>query len=213
LGQRLEVNPSDLTWPITGHPKGMAIFPEIPFNTTFRFDQRLHEVPNSRQQMEQALDWLQAEARSSQDVRQRVLLYGMIGSYGRILGQLPMAKDVLQNAISLSQQVLNSQGLETVNLIRLAQVHQWEGQFATADRQLLKMVRRCEETPELQHYLDFAYHHVGKSKFDQASYAWALDCFEKALALQGQKGNGADRAQAAAMQLAIQTTRKRLRLR
>jgi tetratricopeptide (TPR) repeat protein len=190
----------------------MATFPEIPFNTTFRFDQQLHEVPNSRRQMEQAIDWLQAEARTSRDVRQRVLLYGMIGSYGRMVGQLSMAKDVLQNAISLSQGS-NYQGLETVNIIRLAAVHQWEGQFATADRQLLKMIRRCEEQPDLGHYLDFAYQHAGKSKFDQASYAWALECFEKALGLQGQKGNGADRAQVAAIQLAIQTTQKRLRLR
>jgi tetratricopeptide (TPR) repeat protein len=190
----------------------MAIFPKIPFNTTFRFDQQLREVPNSRREMEQAVDWLQAEADQSRDLRQRVLLYGMIGGYGRILGQLPLAKDVLQNAISLSQQVLNSRGLETVNIIRLAQVHQWEGQFATADRQLLKMIRRCEEQPELRHYLDFAYQHTGRSKFDQASYDWALDCFEKALALQGQKGNQADRGQVAAMQLAIQTTKKRLRL-
>jgi tetratricopeptide (TPR) repeat protein len=206
-------NPSDLTWPIKGHPKGMATFPEIPFNTTFRFDQQLHEVPNSRPQMVQAVDWLQVQARQSRDLRQRVLLYGMIGGYGRILGQLAMAKDVLQNAIGLSQQVLFDPGLAVANTVRLAQVHQWEGQFATADRQFLKMIRRCEETPELTHYLDFAYQQAGKSRFDQASYAWALEYFEKALLLQGQKGNGADRGQVAAMQLAIQTTQKRLKLR
>jgi hypothetical protein len=178
----------------------MATFPDIPFNTTFRYDPQLREVPNARPQMEQAVDWLQTEARGSRSLRRQVLLYGMIGGYGRILGQMAMAKDVLQNAISLSR-VLQDEGLETANTIRLAQVCQWEGHFATADRQFLKMIRRCEEAPALTHYLD------------QQSYAWALEYFEKALLLQGQKGNGADRGQVAAIQLAIRTTEKRLRRR
>jgi tetratricopeptide (TPR) repeat protein len=190
----------------------MATFPDIPFNTTFRYDPQLREVPNARPQMEQAVDWLQTEARGSRSMRRQVLLYGMIGGYGRILGQMTMAKDVLQNAISLSR-VLQDEGLETANTIRLAQVCQWEGHFATADRQFLKMIRRCEESPALTHYLDFAYQQAGKSKFDQQSYAWALEYFEKALLLQGQKGNGADRGQVAAIQLAIRTTEKRLRRR
>ena len=177
----------------------------IPFNVSYHFDENLHEVPNAPDDMKAAIAFLQDQLDQT-EATEKLTILGLIGSYSRILKEFETARGALNTAIALSQ-TLGSAQSELANQIRLAHVEQWHRNFENSDRTFAQIVDRCQNFPELSHYLDFAYQHAGKNFFDQSRYFEAYQLFEKALKLRQLKG---DSALIESTQLALDATRNRL---
>jgi len=162
---------------------------DIPFDVSFHFDDNLQEVANSPAEMQQAVEFLQSQLNdSANDKRQQISLLGLIGSYARILRDFSTAKLALTSALELCDYI-NDKNLKVINLIRLAHLYQWQLQYALSETLFEDAIAQCTNNPELELYLDFAYQHMGKCKFDQAQYEQAQFYFEKALELRKLKNN------------------------
>ena len=74
-------------------------------------------------------------------------------------------------------------------MIRLATVHQRQDRLADAEDLLLQCLGKINSNSSLLKYLDFAYQHLGKCKFESGNYPMALKYFESALALRLEKGD------------------------
>lgn len=161
---------------------------QIPFDVSYHFDEHLRDIPNNYDDMRLAVNWLLCEMENSPDVSLQQQLMGLIGVYSRMLGDLNTAHDYLQQALLLSEQ-LDDERSKTVTRIRLAHVYQWQKQYTMCDRLFAEEIHRCQTQPILKPYLDFAYQHAGKSKYDQGDYQTAYQYFLQALAIRQQKGN------------------------
>jgi len=177
-------------------------------DVSYRFDQRLREVPNDRAGMARAIAALEARlAAEVPDPIERTRALGTLGTYRRILGRLDGAEAALREAVALARRLGDGRAL-LVNELRLAHVLQWQERFAEADVRFAAAIARCEATPELTGLLSFALQHAGKSLFDQARYAEAAERFARALALREATG---DRELIASSRLALDATRAKLR--
>lgn len=162
---------------------------DIPFDVSFHFDDNLHEVPSSPASMRQAVKFLQSQLElNAFDTRKQIYLNGLIGSYARILRDFSTASVALTSALELCDSI-NDKSLKVINLIRLAHLYQWQQQYALSETLFEDAIAQCTNNPELESYLDFAYQHIGKCKFDQAQYEQAQFYFEKALELRKFKNN------------------------
>lgn len=161
---------------------------QIPFDVSYHFDEHLRDVPNNCEEMRLAVNWLISQQENSQDILKKQQLSGLIGVYSRMLGDLNTALDYLQQSLALSEQ-LQDECSKTVTRIRLAHVYQWQKQYTLCDRLLTAEIHRCQTQPILKPYLDFAYQHAGKSKYEQGDYQTAYQYFLQALAIRKQKGN------------------------
>jgi tetratricopeptide (TPR) repeat protein len=161
---------------------------QIPFDVSYHFDEHLRDVPNNADQMRLAVNWLICQQKNSLDVPVQQQLLGLIGVYSRMLGDLNSAHDYLQQSLALSEQ-LEDERSKTVTRIRLAHVYQWQKQYNLCDRLLVEEIYRCQTQPILKPYLDFAYQHAGKSKYEQGDYQTAYQYFLQALIIRQQKGN------------------------
>lgn len=178
---------------------------EIPFDVSFHFDDNLREVPNSPAQMQQAVEFLQFQLNNiDNDTRQKISLLGLIGSYARILHDFSTAKLALTSAFELSDSI-NDNRLKVINLVRLGHLYQWQLQYALSEILFEDAIAQCTNNPELKLYLDFAYQHMGKCKFDQAQYKQAQFYFEKALELRKLKN---DQSLIDSTQLALDTVKR-----
>lgn len=181
---------------------------DIPFDVSYYFDDNLHDTPNAPEEMRQAVALAQARvANDSHDQRERIRLLGLIGVYARMLRDFATAQTALTDAVALSDQ-LGDERLRVVNVIRLAHVYQWRQEFMTSEQLFAEAVACCKANSELAGYLDFAYQHLGKCKFDQARYDAAEQAFTQALDLRLRKG---DQALIESTQLALDVTRRRAR--
>lgn len=161
----------------------------IPFDVSFHFDNNLHDIPNAADDMRHAIEFLQAELIKHDDnVREQIYCLGLIGSYARMLHDLTVARQALNTAIELSS-LMGDDRLILVNRIRLAQVYQWEQRYDLSEALFEAVLNQCRNTPTLESYLDFAYQHIGKCRFDQAQYEAAKNYFEQALELRKRKGD------------------------
>jgi tetratricopeptide (TPR) repeat protein len=178
------------------------------FDVSFHIDEKLHEIPNNPEQMQQALDYLQEQLLNPNAVDERVQarLYGLIGVYARILGDFCQAREALMAAIALSKE-LKDVRLLALNLLRLAQVYQWQHQYELSDRLIEEALSYYTNNPTLSAYLDFAYQYAGKCKFEQQQYQKAHWYFEQALIIRQRRGNP---SLLKATQLVLELTRKRL---
>lgn len=177
----------------------------IPFDVSFHFNEQLREIPNSPEQMQRAVDFLQLQLENTtNNLRQQLYLYSVIGVYARILGNFQLAYTALTNAIALSEQ-LNDECLKMINELRLAHLYQWQQRYALSDRLFQELLERCSSNPKLEQYLDLVYQHAGKLKFDQGQYELAQHYFEQALALRWRKG---DRRLIKSTQFALKITQK-----
>lgn len=177
------------------------------FDVSFHLDERLHEVPNNPEQMEQALDYLRDQIDESEgDCFVQARLYGLIGVYARILGDFPQARSALLEAIALSKQLRNLR-LLSLNLLRLAQVYQWQQKYDLSDRLLEEAFGYYTNNATLSAYLDFAYQYAGKCKFEQQQYEQAQWYFEQALKIRASRGHT---SLFQATQLVLKITQKRL---
>lgn len=161
----------------------------IPFDVSYHFDANLHEVPNSRAGMQQAIAWLQMQLEQTTDQPERQLqILGLLGSYGRILHNFSLAKQALLTAIDLAESI-GSDCYKVINLIRLAHVYQWQHDYVVAEALFDSALVYCRTQPELSSYRDFVYQHWGKCKFDQAYFAEAQAYCEQAMELRLKKGD------------------------
>lgn len=161
----------------------------MPFDLSYKYDDNLREVPNAPHDLAAAVQFLEESVRDEPDLYERMKMLGRLGVYCRILNRLDSAERYINAAIAAAN-AMNDRVSRLTNLIRLAHVYQWQWQFALADRLLEQSIAVCENaTDALQSYVDMAYHHLGKSKFDQQDYAAAAQLFQKALDARESKGN------------------------
>lgn len=181
---------------------------DIPFNMEYHFDEHLHDVPDSSLEMTQGVRFLkqQLATRHANDP-DRLSILGLLGVYARMLGDLDAAEHYLTEAVALAAES-DARRAQTANRVRLAHVHQWQGDFERADELYEDIIRECESSADLDGYLDFACQHYGKSLFDQGRYAEAQALFQRALDLRAQSGNE-DLVEST--RLAMQAVRARLR--
>ena len=179
---------------------------ETPFDLSFHYDDNLHDVPNNVEEMRQAVTFWQAQLNQpGLETTERIRLLGRIGGYARTLRDLEQAEQALTTALELSKSIEN-QRFEAANSIKLAHVYQWQQRYAESEALFEAVIVFCQENAEAAPYLDFAYHHFGKCKFDQQKYAEALDYFEQALAIRLKKNKS---ELIASTELAIATTQSR----
>jgi tetratricopeptide (TPR) repeat protein len=159
------------------------------FNTAYHFDENLRDVPADRAGMEGAARHLETLLSSSDtQPRERLRDLGRLGVYLRILGNLDAAQESLKDAIALANE-LGDEKAALANRIRLGHVYQWQRRFAEADTVFAAVVEQCEQDMRFREYLDFAYQHYGKSKFDQGLYTEAEAFFRQALDIRQARGD------------------------
>ncbi|GET44208.1 tetratricopeptide repeat protein [Microseira wollei] len=180
---------------------------EIPFDVSYHFDDDLHDVPNNAAQMRQALTFLQSQLNERGiETKRQIQLLGLIGGYARMLKDFATARMALSSAVDLSE-LLGDQRLRIANLIRLAHVYQSQQEYRLSEELFEEAIASCKRDPDLGSYLDFAYQHAGKCKFDQQQYEEALYYFEQALSLRSSKG---DRSLIDSTQMAIDSVNRRV---
>lgn len=160
-----------------------------PFDLSYRFGDGLQDYPNNPGEVRQAVDYWQAQLdRPELEVRDRIQLLTRIGTYTRMLRDLDRAEEAHLTAIALAESI-DYLRFRTQNRIKLAHVYQWQQRYAESEAEFESAIATCQREPEVADYLDFAYQHFGKCKFDQQRWAEALHLFEQALELRHQKGN------------------------
>lgn len=105
-----------------------------------------------------------------------------------MLHNFPLAQKALTSALNLSRSI-GEEKLIVVNMIRLAHVYQWQQQYTKSEELFDEAIIFCQTKPEIYIYLDFAYQHLGKCKFDQKLYEQALYYFQQAKELRVKKGD------------------------
>jgi tetratricopeptide (TPR) repeat protein len=180
--------------------------PKTCFNTSYHFDENLRDVPDDRAGMISAARMLEGQLSLGEtDPHVRIKTLGTLGVYLRILGDLDGAQTRLEEAVTLAAQT-GDERAALVNTLRLAHVYQWQRRFEEADSLFAAVTDQCEHDPRFRQYLDFAYQHYGKSKFDQRLYAEAEALFKQALDIRLAKG---DESLVESSSLAWQTARRR----
>lgn len=188
-------------------PLAMAIaMLDAPFDLSYYFGDDLQDYPNNPAEMRQAVDYWQAQlARPELEIRDRIQLLTRIGTYGRMLRDLDRAEESHRAAIALAESIGHVR-FRTQNQIKLAHVYQWQQRYAESEAEFEGAIAICQNEPAVADFLDFAYQHFGKCKFDQQRYAKALQLFEQALALRHKKRN---QELIDSTELAIATTQSR----
>ena len=161
---------------------------EIPFDASYHIGEDLRERPNDATQMRYALSWLQSQLEAETDSYRHIKLLGLMGSYARILKLLSIAQQHISEAIEQSRIIQDSR-LETINRIRLAHIYHWQEHYLESEALFEKAIASCQRSAELSEYLDFAYQHAGKCKYDQRQYEAALSYFEEARSLRIKKAD------------------------
>jgi tetratricopeptide (TPR) repeat protein len=176
------------------------------FDVSYRFDERLREVPNDREALARATAALEDRlASGTMDARGRARALGVLGGYRRLLGRLDDAAASLHEAVAVAGE-LGDERLLLTNRLRLAHVFQWQRRFAEADVLFASVVAGCEGHPDRDGLLAFALQHAGKSLFDQERYAEAAARFARAVALREAAG---DAELIASSRIALDTARAR----
>ena len=180
---------------------------KISFDVSYHFDYRLHDIPNSPAQMQQAVNFLQSEFnKSSHDLNQQIYLAGLIGVYARMLHNFKTSEQALNTALQLCDRI-EDRRFKIANSIRIAHLYQWHQQYELSEALFDEILKQCKSDSNLTSYLDFAYQHVGKCKFDRDKYEEARHCFDLALELRQQKG---DRSLIDSTKLALKVVQQRL---
>ena len=152
---------------------------DVPFDISYRFDDRLRDVLNSPTEAKQAIVWLQSQLEVIPDRHEQIQILGLMGGLLRLLGELSSAQKYLALAVEQSDSIGDIR-LKMANLIRLAHVYQWQENYAASEAIFNDVIVSCQQNLELKEYLDFAYQHAGKCKFDQRQYEKALAYFNRA---------------------------------
>jgi tetratricopeptide (TPR) repeat protein len=160
---------------------------DIPFDVSYHFNENLQDVPNNPAEMKHAMTFLLDKLDGEEiETRERIQFLGLVGGYARMLKDFATAQQILTSAIELSE-LLGDKRLKTANMIRLAHVCQWRQDYALSEEIFKEVITDCQRDLDLASYLDFAYQHMGKCKFDQHQYKEAQHYFEQALVIRKNK--------------------------
>ncbi len=163
---------------------------DIPFNMEFSMDSILRERADDSVQMRKGVSFLKEKLEEEKDELKLASILSLIGGFERILIELSESEKTYHLALEKYKEA----GRKALGLgvkLRLAVTHQWKKEFDKADNIFLGAISRLEKTeaPKLQHYLNFAYQHYGKSLFEQERFGVALDNFVLALELRLAQGD------------------------
>ncbi|MNJ94750.1 Tetratricopeptide repeat protein [compost metagenome] len=178
----------------------------------FSYDERtLREVPKDLEHLRAYIQELRDALPRAIDPKNKVSILGEIGTLLRSAGELFLAEQSLEEALSLVQS--HSLGLqwEIQQKIRLAHVFQWQGRFDRSNGLFSEVMEICRRDGQVKNYLPFALQHSGKNFFDQGLWREALALFEEALALRMAQGAAQDQIESS--QLALKETKRRLNIR
>jgi tetratricopeptide (TPR) repeat protein len=114
-------------------------------------------------------------------------MLGSLGTYARLLQRYAESVDLLQEALTLSQE-LHLPAFEAANLIRLGTSYQYAGQNQAAEHYFIEALNLTED-PEASAYRDFAWQHLGKLLAEEGLFNEARGCFLAALQLRQDKGD------------------------
>jgi len=162
---------------------------ETSFDISTYFGDNLQDYPNNPTEMRQAVNFWESQLiQPGLDISDRIRLLTRIGTYARTLRDLDRAEEAHKAAITLAESIDHLR-FKTQNQIKLAHVYQWQQRYAESKVMFEGAIATCHRDPEVTDFLDFAYQHFGKCKFDQQKYAEARQLFEQALDLRHRKGN------------------------
>lgn len=162
---------------------------ETLFDISYYFGDNLQDYPNNPAEMRLAVDsWETQLTQPELDISDRIRLLTRIGTYARTLRDLDRAESAHTAAIELANAIGHIR-FSTQNRIKLAHVYQWQQRYAESETVFEDAIATCQHEPEVANFLDFAYQHFGKCKFDQQRYTEALELFEQALELRRRKGD------------------------
>lgn len=178
------------------------------FNMDFYYAEDLREVPKNPEEMRRGIEQLKDSLEKEDDELKRASLMSQIGSYARIFGDLDLAENMYNDALSVIENKGKVHHVLAIKL-RLAIVYQWKKEYSKADNIFSKSIKHIEKTRDenVQKYLDFACQHYAKSLFEQGLYQRALDHLIRALELRLEKG---DMSLVESTQKAIQICRDKL---
>ncbi|WP_232695869.1 hypothetical protein [Brevibacillus daliensis] len=104
-----------------------------PFNMNFHYDDRMREVPDNRDEMEQGIEVLvRRNSAMEQNCTDWVKMNGLIGAYYRVLGKLNESESTLKETIKIAQQ-LGLTKYVFINQLRLAHTYQWQEKFTLSN--------------------------------------------------------------------------------
>lgn len=155
-------------------------------NLETRFDSDLRDIPVEPDDFKKAIVELEKQLNSSIPLAEQVKLFGLLGTYQRILGLLEQAETNFEKAISLSSS-LNQTKLKLTNLIRLGHTKHWMKDYLHAHRIFDECNSIICEDISLEVYLDLVHQHRGKCYFDERKYHLALNEFYKAMLIRNNK--------------------------
>jgi tetratricopeptide (TPR) repeat protein len=182
--------------------------PPLPPPPAWHIDPRsLREVADDPAALEDSIAALSAALAAggltpSDELRVRARLGGEL----RIAGRYDEALGVLRGAVALAESVGDPVRVHAAR-IRLAQVHQWRGEFAAADALFAELLDAVEGDPTLAAMRPFTLQHAGKCQFDQGRYADAVRLFDAALRLRLEQG-AAEEDVASSRQALIEAQRR-----
>jgi tetratricopeptide (TPR) repeat protein len=114
---------------------------------------------------------------------------GRCGEAYRLLGDLPQAVPLLEEAVALARRQADPRR-RAANLIRLATAYQYRNDHAAARPLFDDALALTRAHPaEAGTYEDFALQHLGKCLVEMGHLAEARACFDQALVLRQAKGD------------------------
>ncbi|WP_261132299.1 lipopolysaccharide assembly protein LapB [Bacillus sp. Marseille-Q3570] len=160
----------------------------IPFNMEFTFDKDLREKPVDFEDMKSGVRHMIEQLDSFEDREAEAKLYGEIGVYSRIIGELDDSERFLQSAIDLHT-VKENLSAVFINQLRLAHTYQWQKEFNKANKLFNELIKKVHDHARYEPYKDFLYQHYGKCKYDEGEFEAAYSLFQVALKIRKEKGD------------------------
>jgi len=157
---------------------------DIPFNMEYSIDEVLRERADDIGSMKQGVKFLREKLDEEEDDLVRAAILSLIGVYERIT--LELSESELAFVESLEKYKGAGKKAHALGVkLRMAVTYQWKKEFDKADNIFNETISKLKNTqePKLQHYLNFAYQHYGKSLFEQHRFDLAQENFVAALEL------------------------------
>ena len=158
----------------------------VPFNMNYSFSDSLREVPESKEDFQKGIQFLNSEIDKLNGL-DKISALSKLGAYQRIAGLIEDSLATLKMVRQLLSQN-NDKRLSFITELRIAQSIQFKGDFEEAAKIYSGLKNRSSRDSELSDFLDFVYQHMGKNYFDQQRFDLAMNCFQSALVVRNQKG-------------------------
>lgn len=160
------------------------------FDLSVSFDAELFEIPNSVEDIEEALvsldQFLDEYAQNPEDEQDYVLIVQTLSQMGylnRLSGDLDQAKECLEIALGIVQSKDLNPLNATIPWIRLADVLREEENYTLAAQVLNNIIEDTHRIPALEEFESAALMSLGKIYFSTQHFKDALKFFEKSKAL------------------------------